>query len=183
MTQNLQKFLFNVDDYYKLAAVGIIGSEDKVELIKGEIVNMSPSNSMHAHVINVLNRKFSKVTGDLFFISVQNPLRIGNYSEPEPDVLLVKPKSYKDQHPVPNDVLILVEVSASTLRFDQTIKKELYAEAGIPEYWIVNLIDQKVEVYTSPEKNTYLNESSFGLQDVVSAKQTDIQLNVGDLFE
>jgi len=183
MTQNLQKFLFNVDDYYKLAAVGIIGSHDKVELIKGEVVNMSPSNSMHAHVIDVLNRKFSKSDDALFFIRIQNPLRIDNYSEPEPDVLLVNPKSYKDQHPTPDDVLILIEVSASTLKFDQTIKKELYAEAGIPEYWIVNLIEQKVEVYNTPEKNTYLNESSFGLKDVIFGKQAGFQLNVGDLFE
>lgn len=183
MNKRPSKFLFDVNDYYKMAEVGIIGHDDKVELIKGEIVYMSPSSSMHAHVVNILNRMYSKSIIDSFLLSIQNPLFISKFSQPEPDVLIVKNKSYKDDHPTSSDVLILIEVSASTLKTDQTTKKDLYAEAKIQEYWIVNLVDKQVEVYTGPENGTYQKAEIFGLEDTVKGKVVNVMVQVKELFE
>ena len=182
MTQNPQKFLFDVNDYYKMVEVGIIGHEDKVELINGEIVNVSPSNSLHAHVIDKLNKVFFESKKEAL-IRIQNPLSLNEFSELEPDVLIAKEKPYIDHHPTAEDVYLLIEVSESILKFDQTIKKDLYAQAGVPEYWIVNLSEEQIEAYSEIVDGVYQKCSIYRKGEHICGKQINLEFNMKDLFE
>jgi len=182
MAVQVERQRFTVEDYYKMAEAGILKPEDRVELINGEIIKMSLIKSQHAGHVTRLNTVLSKILGDLAIISVQNPIRIDNFSEPEPDIALLKLAShfYIESHPEPKDVFLLIEVADSTLRYDQKVKLALYARAGIPEVWIVNLQAHCVEVYRQPESGSYQSKqiispqgdlylSAFGLSFAASA--------------
>lgn len=157
MTHLLQSKTFTVDEYYKLAEVGILKDTDKVELIDGRIINKNAITSQHAGMLNRLTRKFIELLSDKFIVRNQSPIRLNNQSEPEPDVTITKycRNNYFDNHPTPEDVLVVVEVSDSTLEKDRTIKVPLYAMANIPEYWIINLVDKQIEIYRQPKKGAY----------------------------
>ena len=159
MAVQVERQRFTVEDYYKMAEAGILKPEDRVELINGEIIKMSPIKSQHAGHVTRLNALLSKLIGDNALVSVQNPIRIDNFSEPEPDIALLKPVShfYIEGHPEPKDVFLLIEVADSSLRYDQKVKLALYARAGIPEVWIINLLARCVEVYRQPEAGRYLD--------------------------
>ena len=153
---------FTVDDYYRMGEVGILGPDERLELICGEIVEMVPIGSLHASVVerlaNLLRRGLSD---DEAMIRGRNPIHLDNSSEPQPDIVLVKPKPdfYRDAHPLPSDVLLLIEVSDSTLAFDRLVKLPLYAQAGIPEVWIVDLAGETVEVNRQPGPDGYASQT------------------------
>ncbi len=157
MTHLLQSKTFTVDEYYKLAEVGILKDTDKVELINGEIITMSPINSPHAATVTGLTILLIEKLRKSVTVISQNPIRLDNFSEPEPDITIAKYRrnNYFDNHPTPEDVLVVVEVSDSTLEKDRTIKVPLYATANIPEYWIINLVDKQIEIYRQPKKGAY----------------------------
>ena len=163
MSVTIEKKRFTVDEYYQMAEVGILEYGDRVELINGEIIKMSPINSPHGGHVNRLNSLFNNLLGTNVIVSVQNPLHIGEYSEPEPDIMLLKPRDdfYTQQHPEPEDVLLLIEVSDSTLVLDRKIKLPLYAQAGVVETWLVNLVNKQVEVYTNPVGGKYQQKQVF----------------------
>ena len=153
--------LFTADEYHALAEAGILTEDDRVELIDGQIIAMSPIGSYHAAVVNRVTRLF---TARLYhydppsaIVSVQNPVRLNDYREPEPDVMLLRPRSdfYADKLPGPPDVLLLVEVADTTLDFDREVKLPRYAAAGIPEVWIVALDEDQVDVYRRPGPHGY----------------------------
>ncbi|MEL7122866.1 MAG: Uma2 family endonuclease [Bacteroidota bacterium] len=137
MSIMIQKRLFNVEEYYKMGEVGILAENDRTELINGEIIiKMSPINRPHAYIIDVL---MEILVIDLRFrahVSVQSPIYLSEYSMPQPDLYIAKYQKdkYRNGHPTAEDILLIVEVSDSTLKFDQTVKQKLYAKAGIPEY-------------------------------------------------
>ncbi len=176
MAVQVERQRFTVEDYYKMAEVGILKPEDRVELINGEIIKMSPIKSQHAGHVTRLNALLSKLIGDLAIVSVQNPIRIDDFSEPEPDIALLKPLAdfYTVHHPGPEDVFLLIEVSDTTLRYDQKVKLKLYAEAGIPEVWIVNLQDRCVEVYREPEAGRYQSQSIVSPDGVLHLSEFDL---------
>ena len=158
MTQTVaQRRLFTVSDYYKMAEAGILSPEDRVELIGGEILKMSPIKSQHAGIINDLSELLILALFGRAIITVQNPLQINKQSEPEPDIIVAKYRrdKYRDDHPRPEDVLLLIEVADSSLAFDRKVKTPLYAQAGIPEYWIVNLNDRQIEIFRQPSGKDY----------------------------
>lgn len=150
------RYRFSVDEYYKMAEVGILSEDDRVELIEGEIVYMAPIGVRHAQCVNNLTRIFSRLAVEAI-LQVQNPIRLDQDSQPHPDVALLRLRDYtKDQqHPGPNDVLLVIEVSDTTLLWDRREKVPLYAQAGIPEVWIVNLQQDRIEVYSQPEGGAY----------------------------
>lgn len=125
--------LFNVSDYYKMAEIGILKPDARVELIHGEIINISPIKRFHASVVNLLNKHIILSLRNTVSVMVQNPLRIDSYSEPEPDFIIAhyKVDEYLEGHPCPEEVFLLIEVADSSLEFDQGAKKQLYAAAGI----------------------------------------------------
>jgi len=141
---------FSVDEYHKLIKLGILAEDGSCELLKGLVVHKMGKNRRHSLVTRRL-REFLEPLLTNCYVDSQEPL-IALDSEPEPDVYIVrgKPEDYQDQQPSANDVLLVVEVAESTLKQDRVTKKWIYSEAGIPVYWIVNLIDRQIEIYTQP---------------------------------
>lgn len=137
-----------------MIAHGIFSEDEPIELIRGEIIRKLPIGNLHAATVNRLNRLLSKLLTDDVMLSIQNPIRLGN-SEPEPDVAFLNfcEDLYASRRPVAVDVLLLIEVADSSLGYDREIKGAVYAEAGIFEYWIVNLNQATVEVYLDPQSD------------------------------
>ena len=148
---------FTVGDYHRMAEAGILGEDSRVELIRGRIVDMAAIGSAHMVAVNRLTRLLVAAVGDRGVVSVQNPVRLDDLSEPQPDVAVLRPGADDIGAPIPraSDVLLLIEVADSSLREDRTEKADLYATSGIPEYWIVNLIDQVFEVHREPRDGCY----------------------------
>lgn len=159
----------SVAEYYRMAEAGILTPRDRVELIEGEIVTLSPAGSPHAGTVKRLNRLLVRLVGDRATVSVQDPLRLGDESEPEPDVALLLPRAddYTAAHPIAADVLLVIEVADSSLLYDRRVKRPLYARHGIPEYWIVNLEAEVVEVHRQPTAGGYAAETSAGRNEVL----------------
>jgi len=141
-------FKFTVDQYQQMIATGILTENDRVELIRGELLDKMPIGDTHVEVVNRLTRKFARLLDDAVTVSVQNPLVLAD-SEPEPDLVLFTRQS--GGKPRASDVHLVIEVADSSLEFDRTIKLPLYAQAGIREVWIINLIDGFMEVYRQPQ--------------------------------
>lgn len=147
---------FTVDEYYRMGEAGVFKPEDRVELIRGAIVQMNPIGNRHARSVNRLNEILVLAFVKKAIVGVGNPIRIDEKSEPQPDfAILSLSSSATETHPVPNDVLVAIEVSDSSLKYDRGVKASLYAEAGIPEYWIVDLEAETIEVRRKPNKNGY----------------------------
>jgi Uma2 family endonuclease len=142
---------FSVDDYEQMGAYGILTENDRVELIRGEIVEKMTIGPEHAACVKRLNRLLGPLVGPHAIVSIQDPIRFPD-SEPEPDVALLVPRDdfYSSGNPGPSDVLLLIEVADTTLDVDRGVKRTLYAESGIHEYWIVNLPEASVEVHRQP---------------------------------
>jgi Uma2 family endonuclease len=157
MSVQIAKRYFNVSEYYRMAEAGILTADDRVELIEGEIVQMSPIGSLHAACVRRLNQLLQRLLGHAAVISVQDPVRLSDFSEPEPDVALLKPRAdfYAHQHPTPDDVLLIIEVADTTVLYDRNVKVPLYARAGIPEVWLVDLQQDLIELYARPAGGSY----------------------------
>ncbi|MBV6644167.1 MAG: Uma2 family endonuclease [Cyclobacteriaceae bacterium] len=163
MIAGVKKRLIKVDEYYRMAEVGIIKPGDHVELIKGEILEMSPIGSRHAGTVKKLNKLFNRLFDDQVVIGIQDPIRVDEENEPEPDVSILSPRedSYTGNHPTPEDVMAVIEVADSSYEYDFHVKSELYANADIPEYWLINLEKNRIEVYTSPVSGSYGKKQDF----------------------
>lgn len=148
---------FTAVEYEQMTAAGILTEDDHVELIAGEIVEMSPKGSRHTACVNRLNRLLSRQAGEVALISVQNPIRLSASSEPEPDIALLHPREddYAQGHPTPAEVFLLMEVAESSRDYDRAVKLLLYAEAEIPEVWLIDLVASAVEVHTEPRAGRY----------------------------
>lgn len=164
MAASLPRKLWTVGEYEQLVEKGVLDEDDRVELIRGEIVEMAPVGTRHISCVINLQALFHRLSPDIVTVSVQNPVRLPNDSEPQPDVALLKgPRSrYKEHRPSSEDVLLLVEVSDSTLGSDRYVKAPLYAEAGIPEVWVVNLDKGVIEVFSQPAGGRYKRTSTVG---------------------
>jgi len=151
------KKLFTVRDYQRMAEAGIFGPEERVELIEGEILEMSPISHRHIVCVNRANRLFVTRVGDRAVVSVQNSLELTNYSEPQPDIAMLKPRSddYAAKKVHAEDTLLVIEVAQTTLAYDQGQKLKLYAGAGVPEVWIEDLKNDLLLVYRRPSKDRY----------------------------
>ena len=148
---------FTVDEYHRMAEAGILTEDDRVELIEGEIVDMSPIGSRHAACVKRMTSFFYRQVGQKAIVSVQDPIRLTERSEPQPDVALLRPRPdfYTQAHPGSEDVLLVVEVAETSPDYDRTVKVPLYARSGIPEVWLVDLAGEGVEVYRTPTPQGY----------------------------
>ena len=157
MSVEVSKKHFSIEDYYRMAAAGVLRKDDRVELIEGEIIKMNPIGSRHAACVGRLTKLLERRGGDHAIVWVQNPVEINDYSEPVPDVTLLKWRAdfYANAKPAPGDVLLIVEVSDSTINYDRKVKAPLYARAGVHEMWLVNLPEELIEVYTHPLDGVY----------------------------
>lgn len=172
-----------VDDYYRMAEVGVLLPDDRTELIEGEIVDMPPIGSSHANVVRVLTQRLVRAAGDAAVVSVQLPVRLSRHSEPQPDIALLKAKAagYREAHPGPADVLLLIEVSDTTLRFDLDDKAHLYARHGIHEYWVVDLVANRVWRHLKPRATQYAERTEISAGAVPLPKSFG-EIGVAELF-
>ncbi|MBC7104848.1 MAG: Uma2 family endonuclease [Firmicutes bacterium] len=157
MSVPLARRRFTVEDYRRMGEAGILSEDDRVELIEGEIVEMTPVGSRHAGCVDRLVRLFFRTVGDRAQVRVQSPVRLGEHSEPQPDLALLVPRAdfYAASHPGPQDVLLVVEVVETSAPYDREVKVPLYARAGIPEVWLADLAEGCVEVHRSPAGGGY----------------------------
>jgi Uma2 family endonuclease len=146
-----------VAEYHRMGEVGILTERDRVELIEGELVAMAPIGSQHSGTVNSLTRRLVLALGDRGVVAVRNPVRLDDLTEPQPDFAVLKPRSddYRLATPRADEVLLIVEVADSSLAYDRTVKRSLYARHGIAEFWIVNLPAGEVEVCRGPSGDDY----------------------------
>jgi len=166
-------------EYDRLVSEGLFEHE-RVELVRGMVVEMSPIGSRHADPVDFLNRLFVRALGDRAVVRVQQPFAASDDSEPEPDLALVPPGRYLDQHP--GKAFLIVEVAESSLDHDRETKAPLYAESGVPEYWIVDAGARRVEVYLL-EAGVYKPALYFGRElQIAPAAFPDVELRIAELF-
>jgi Uma2 family endonuclease len=158
-----------VTEYHRMGEVGILGERDRVELIEGELVARSPIGSYHHGTVNWLNHSLVHAIGERALVSVQGPVRLNELNEPEPDFAILKPRPdfYRDAHPQPSDVLLLIEVADSSLNYDRAVKRALYARHAIPELWIVDLTAGEVEICRQPQADGYATVNRVGRDGVL----------------
>ena len=155
---------FTAEEYRRMGEVGILHEDDRLELIGGEIVEMAAIGTRHLACVVALTHLLVAASGGRYFVSPQNPISLGDRDEPQPDLSLLKtrPDPGAARPPGPGDVLLVVEVSDTTLRYDRNVKLPLYARAGIPEVWVVDLQDSFVEVYAKPTVDSYARVHRYG---------------------
>ena len=160
---------FTVDEYDRMGEAGVFDEDDRVELLDGYIYALSPIGSEHASCVDRLTRLFVLRAGTDAIVRVQNPVRLADDSEPEPDLALLRPRedAYTSEHPGPEDVMLIVEVADTSLAFDRNVELPLYAEAGIPEVWLVDMASGEIHAYRHPEADRYAEHETVGPGETV----------------
>jgi Uma2 family endonuclease len=174
---------FTADEYERMVEVGIFGDDERLELIAGEIIAMAPIGHRHAACVAQLNKHLVIGVGDRALVWVQGPARLDMHSVPEPDLALLRPRSYRTGSPTPEDVLLVIEVAENSLRYDRTTKLRLYARAGLPEYWVASVDGEWIEVYRFPEGDGYRERHRAGRGERISpAAFADVIVTVDEVF-
>jgi Uma2 family endonuclease len=185
MAAVLERWRFTVDDYRRLAEVGILTEDDRVELLDGEIVRMSPIGDRHMAAVNRCNRVFSRAAGERVLVSVQNPVDLDPYNEPQPDVALLRPRDddYARGKPGPPDLLLVVEVADTSLAYDRQTKLPRYAATGVREAWLLDLEADALEVHREPRPDGYALIRRYRRGERVRvAALPDVEMAVDDLL-
>jgi Uma2 family endonuclease len=177
---------FTSNEFALLIATGILSEDERVELLRGEIIPMAPIGSRHAACINGLALLLSPLlAARRILVAVQNPIHLDDYSEPQPDLVIARFRSdlYAGNHPTPPDILLLIEVADSSEDFDRTIKLPLYAQAGIAETWLINLNQDTVEAYRTPSPEGYRDMHTYLGEERLSPEALpDFSIAASDLF-
>lgn len=179
------KHRITVDAYYRMGETGIIAPDARVELIDGEVIDMAPIGSAHGGTVKKLNRLLTLALGDRAVISVQDPVRLGEASEPQPDVMVLRPRGdmYTGSHPSPADVLLVIEVADTSLEFDRSVKVPLYARHGIAEVWLVDLQNQLLTIHREPKDGIYRDTRTTGAPGTMELSQLPgASVDLGSLF-
>ena len=176
---------FTVAEYYRMGDVGILKPDERVELIEGELIVMPPIGPGHAWDIALSIPLFSRLAGDRFILQIQNPVQLDDGSEPQPDIMLVRPRAegYGASHPTPADVLLVIEVADSSLEYDRQVKAHLYGRSGVPETWVKNLPEDCIERFTEPGPDGYAQHTVHRRGETLTpASLPDMKLAVSDLL-
>jgi Uma2 family endonuclease len=157
MSRQLAKYWISVDQYERMGEAGILRPDARLELLEGEIYEMPPIGSHHAACVTLLHQLLTLKFADKLIVISQNPIRLDDFSEPQPDIALLRWRDdfYRHAHPTPADVLLVIEVADTTLESDRRYKIPLYAKAGITEAWLVNLPEETIELYAEPAGGAY----------------------------
>ncbi len=168
---HLQRWRFTVDDYHRMGEAGILDEDDRVELIEGEIIAMSPIGARHIGCIIDLTQLLVPRVSEIAIVSIQNPVRLGPRLEPQPDVVLLRRRQGPRRREMPTaaDVLLLIEVADSSLAYDRAVKLPLYARSGIPEVWIVDLAGNAVEPCADPAGDIYPSSDRFHCGETITS--------------
>lgn len=168
-----------------MAETGVLRPDARVELLDGQIDDMSPIGPLHGGVVNRLTRLLNKLSNGRWLVSVQNPVHLSDHSEPQPDLMLLKPAAhdYTTSHPGPEDVLLLIEVADASLDYDREQKLPAYGRSGIAEVWIVNLPERTIEVYREPHFTGYGSRSRCRDGELVRSQACpDVALDIAELL-
>jgi len=170
MSTPLRTHNFTVDEYHRMAEAGVFHEDDRVELIDGQVVEMTPIGPRHAGCVNRLNGLLSRLGGGGVTLSIQNPVLLGERREPQPDVTVLRHRAdgYAARHPEPADILLVIEVADTSVEYDRSIKIPLYARAGVPEAWLVNLPADRIEVYRNPSGGSYAEVTSVSPSETLT---------------
>ena len=185
MIEAVQRYRFTVDQYHQMGEAGILSPDCRVELIDGEIFEMSPIDPWHAGVVNWLTHRFVTGLGGRAVVHVQNPTIVDRRSEPQPDVMLLRPREdfYRRAHPTPEDALLVVEVAHTSLAHDRRRKLPLYARTGVSEVWIVNRRADAVDVFRGPSPEGYRDHFRRERgEDLAPSAFPDLRLSVDDVL-
>lgn len=180
----LAQRLLTVDDYLKMVEAGILTEDDRVELLEGKIIEMSPAGNRHAAMVKRLTALFYRLLNGKVTIGVQDTVIASRYSMPEPDVVILKYRAdfYEHAHPQASDILLVIEIADSSLDKNRRVKSRLYASAGIPEYWIVDLERDQVEVCREPSEKGYLSIQTLRSDDSIHLREWDVEVRLTELF-
>jgi Uma2 family endonuclease len=185
MTVREMQRLFTVEEYHRMAEAGILHEDDRVELIEGRTILTAAIGSRHAACVKRLVKLLVREVGDSGVVGAQDPVVLPGSSEPELDTTVLHPRDdfYAAGHPVPGDVLLLIEVSDTSLEYDRKVKLPLYASAGIPEVWIVDLVNQNVHAYSRSTAGSYGNTYSVERSDSIAPRMLpDLVVNLDEIL-
>jgi Uma2 family endonuclease len=157
MATEISKRLFTVHDFQRMVDAGILSGDDRVELIHGEVLAMSPIGPPHDGTVLRANNGLVPIVGNRAIVGVQGAIQLDLYNQPQPDIYLLQPRDdfYTTRHAGPSDILLVIEVADSSLEYDRTIKATLYAETGVPEYWVADIKNDCLWAHTRIEEKTY----------------------------
>ena len=163
MQAALSRRRFTADDYHRMVDAGILSARERVELIDGEVVAMTPIGPRHNACVDRANRAFVTSVGDKAIVRVQGSVRLNDYREPQPDLVLLRPQPdfYASALPGPTDILLIVEIAESSVEYDRDVKGRMYADSGVPEYWLVDLSENVLSCYSKPEGGIYCNVRNY----------------------
>src|SRR5262245_50112121 len=172
MAIEVSKRLFTVHEYHRMVDAGILSEDDRVELIRGEIIAMSPIGPRHSAAVLRATQSLVRLVGDLAIVGVQGSIRLDEYDEPQPDLYLLRPKDdfYASGHAGPADIFLVIEVADSSLEYDEGLKMRLYAETGVPEYWVADIRNDGLVAYAEPKENTYSVIRQFRRGDILTPR-------------
>jgi Uma2 family endonuclease len=185
MAVEIARRRFTISEFEKMIRKGVFEEDERIELIDGEIVDMSPIELAHMVCVSRLNLWFTSRLGQTALVWVQNAIRMPNNTRPQPDIVLLKWRDdlYAGKHPTEKDVLLMIEVAASSLNYDRKVKGPRYAAAGIPEYWIINLPKSIVEVYSGLNQGRYENVRTAGRGELLPLPNgLEGSISVDDIF-
>lgn len=173
---------WNVDEYYRLATLGILHPQERLELIEGQILSMSPQGPLHAETVELIADYLRIALAGCALIRNEKPVSLSDVSELVPDLTVVEARRYSTRHPVPAQIRLVVEVADSSLDYDRKLKSKVYARAGIQECWVVNIRQRQLHVFTQPVDSGYLSENVFAENSVVVTSVLDVTMTVSDLL-
>lgn len=179
---HLKRHKLTATDYHRMSDAGILAHDARVELIEGEIIDIALIGSKHGSVVDKLNRLLNAAVGEQAIVRVQGSIRLGTYTEPQPDIALLKYRSdfYETDIPTANDVVLIVEVADSMLAYDRDVKASLYARAGVPEYWLIDVNQTRISFYRQPVEGRYENITTtmgFGRISLVELEGVTVDLS------
>ena len=183
--QSMPRRAISVAEYHKMIDAGVFHEDDRIELIEGELIQMAPIGGPHMQLVNLLTRILVQQVEEDGVVSPQNPVALRPDSEPEPDITVLRPECLRCKEvPTAKDVLLLIEISASTLDYDRDVKIPLYAKHGIPEVWIVNESARAVSIYRDPAGTTFRRLLTPGQNETISPLLLpNVRISLADLWQ
>jgi Uma2 family endonuclease len=182
---NPQLRLWTVEDYHQMAEIGIFKPDERVELLEGMILTINAKGTAHRSALGITDHLLKSRLEKRAWVAIQDPVKLNNRSEPEPDIAVVKidPLNYADHHPTPSEVYLIIEVADSSFKFDTEVKAKAYAQAGIKDYWVLDVINRQLWIFRNPTQAGYQNIVSFPENEIVSPLEfLDLQILISDML-
>ena len=181
----IQLRLWTVKEYHRMAEAGIFDEDERVELLEGKIIWMSAIGTAHRSAVGRTDYLIKNLLQNRAWVSIQDPIQLDNYSEPEPDIAVVKidPLDYADHHPTPDEVYLVIEVADTTFKKDCETKGKAYAAAGIVDYWVLDVINRQLHAFREPSVNGYKSEVILEENESVSPlKFPDLKIDILEML-